>query len=1028
MLFDEETRFAGRLDRFVEEVVAPALYTDRVSLEVEVWKVPDEPVPFAEAKAAAYEPFELGSSWGVAWSTEWFHLTGEVPAAWRKPGVSLEVVIDLGFHTWMEGGQAEGLAYRPDGTIIKAIEPFNRYLKVAPGTERIDIYLEAASNPDAAVREEGKLWGNTWRESPYTSKQHRPEEPIYVFRSCDLAVRNHDVAAFAADIDVLWQLAQVLPETSPRHAAIIAALARAIDAVDPENVPGTVAAGRAELAGVLASPANASSHTLVATGHAHIDSAWLWPVRETIRKCARTWSNALELLEDNPELTFSASSAQQYKWMKDHYPQVWERLKAAVADGRFVPVGGMWVESDTNMPGSEAMARQFIAGQKFFREELGIQCEEAWLPDSFGYSGALPQIARAAGARWFLTQKLSWNETNVMPHHSFNWEGIDGSRIFTHFPPVDSYVSSLSAEDLDKAERQYSESGHGSLSLIPFGYGDGGGGPTREMVARAARQANLEGSPRVRIGRPDEFFSEAQAELTSPSTWTGEMYLETHRGTYTSQVRTKQGNRRCEAALHAAELWAATASVREGVAYPYEQLEQAWHTVLLQQFHDILPGSSIAWVHREAEENYERVLAECAAIVDAAIAQLAGEGDLPLIVNATPVELDGARPMAITAVGNAGAAGTADGAAHNDAAATQVVALATADGEQTVLDNGRLRAVLDERGLLTSVYDAVAGREVVAPGAAALLFQVHADRPTMYEAWDIDPAHRRTTEDLTQPVSLEVVGSDAVRVTHAYRSSTIAATVALRPGAHAVDVTVDVDWHEERRLLKLALPLDVKADQAASETQFGHVLRPTYVNTSWDEARYETVAHRWVHVGEPDYGVAVVNDSTYGYDIRRTWADDAAASATTVRASIIRGPKFPDPDCDMGEHTMRFRIVPGATYDDAVREAWALNLPTAQLTAAHEVAPLLVVDGEGCVVETVKLAEDRSGDVVVRCYEPRGCRSTATVRADFAHTGVVVTDLLESESGEPLAVSPDGAVHLMLRPFQIVTLRFVRSR
>jgi len=1003
MRFDEKTRFEGRICRFVEEMITPALYPERMQLAVAVWRVPDEPVPFAEARAAEYAPFTLGSPWGVAWSTEWFHLTGEVPTEWRDR--DLEVVIDLGFHKWLDGGQAEGLAYRPDGSIIKAIEPYNRYLKVEPGTEQIDIYLEGASNPDVAVDQ------NTWRESPYTSKEHRPHTPVYVFRSCDLAVRDHEVAAFASDIDVLWQLAQVLPETSPRRASIIAALARAIDVTAPEDVPGTVMAGRAALADVLASPANASSHTLVATGHAHIDSAWLWPVRETIRKCARTWSNVLELLKENQDLTFSASSAQQYQWMKDHYPQVWERLKEAVAEGRFIPVGGMWVESDTNMPGSEAMARQFVAGQRFFREELGVHCNEVWLPDSFGYSGALPQIARGAGTQWFLTQKLSWNETNTMPHHSFNWEGIDGSRIFTHFPPVDSYVSGLSAADLDKAERQYSEAGHGTQSLIPFGYGDGGGGPTREMVARAERQADLEGSPRVKLGRPADFFAEARAELHSPSTWTGEMYLETHRGTYTSQVKTKQGNRRSEHALHAAELWAATAAVREDVGYPYEQLESLWHTVLLLQFHDILPGSSIAWVHREAEAEYERVLGGCAEIVDVAVQRLVGQGKLALVANATPVALNGAAPMAITR------------AAAADAAPTTV----TSEAGRTVLDNGLLRVVIDSRGLITSLLDLVADRELIAGGEGALLFQVHGDRPTMYEAWDIDAAYRRQVEDLCQADSIEPIDAESVRVTHTYRSSTIDATVALRPATRAVDVTVDVDWQEARRLLKLAIPVDVKSDLAASETQFGHVMRPTYVNTTWDEARYETVAHRWVLVDEAGYGIAVINDSTYGYDIRRTWADDDSAPATTIRASVIHGPKFPDPDCDMGEHTMRYRIVAGASFDDAVREAWEMNLPNTPVTGGREVSPLIEVTGNGCVVQTVKLAEDRSGDVVVRLYESNGGRTAATVRAAFDHTGVMATNLLEEANGDQIDVADDGLVHIEMRPFQIVTLRFTRE-
>ncbi|MBN8881558.1 MAG: alpha-mannosidase, partial [Salana multivorans] len=373
--------------------------------------------------------------------------------------------------------------------------------------------------------------------------------------------------------------------------------------------------------------------------------------------------------------------------------------------------------------------------------------------------------------------------------------------------------------------------------------------------------------------------------------------------------------------------------------------------------------------------------------------------------------LDSVAPMAIGAH-DAGSGATG---------ATSVVP--GADG--TVLDNGLLRVVVDPRGLVTSLRDLVADREVVAAGAAALLFQVHGDRPTMYEAWDIDAAYRRTVEDLRAADSVEILAPDAVRVSHTYRSSTVAATLRLPAGARHLDVTVDVDWHEARRLLKLAVPVDVKADAAASETQFGHVVRPTHTNTTWDEARYETVAHRWLHVGEEGYGVAVVNDSTYGYDVRRTWAGERSAAATTIRASVIHGPKFPDPDCDMGEHTMRYRILPGATRADALRHAWDVNLPTTRLTGARAVAPLVDVTGRGVVVQTVKLAEDRSGDVVVRLYESDGGRTRASIRADFEHVGVAVTDLLEEPTGEAAPVV-DGAVELELRPFQIVTLRYAR--
>ncbi|RIJ10133.1 alpha-mannosidase, partial [Clavibacter michiganensis subsp. insidiosus] len=317
-----------------------------------------------------------------------------------------------------------------------------------------------------------------------------------------------------------------------------------------------------QLEAPLAAPAHASAHRVTAVGHAHIDSAWLWPVRETRRKVARTFSNVLALMDEDPDFVFAASSAQQYAWLKEDHPELFERLRQRVAEGRFVPVGGMWVESDTNMPGGEALVRQLVQGKSFFLEEFGIDSREVWLPDSFGYTGALPQIVRGAGAEYFFTQKQSWNETNTMPHHTFLWEGIDGSRVFTHFPPVDSYNSDLSGEDLARAERQHAEKAVSNASIVPFGWGDGGGGPTREMVAAAHRTRDLEGSPRVELGTPLSFFDAARAEIRDPHVWSGEMYLEFHRGTYTSQARTKQGNRRSEHLLREAELWLATAAVR----------------------------------------------------------------------------------------------------------------------------------------------------------------------------------------------------------------------------------------------------------------------------------------------------------------------------------------------------------------------------------------------------------------------------------------------------------------------------------
>ena len=459
---------------------------------------------------------------------------------------------------------------------------------------------------------------------------------------------------------------------------------------------------------------------------------------------ARTFANVCDLIERSEDFVFAASSAQQYAWLKEHYPDVFARVRQQVAAGRFVPVGGMWVESDTNMPGGEALARQFVLGKQFFLDEFGVETEEVWLPDSFGYSAALPQIVAASGSRWFLTQKISWNQTNVMPHHTFMWEGIDGTRVFTHFPPVDTYNSDLSAADLARAERQYADKNAGTTSLVPFGFGDGGGGPTREMLAAAHRARDLDGSPTVTLSSPRAFFTDAETEMPHPPVWSGELYLEFHRGTYTSQARTKQGNRRSEHLLREAELWATTAAVRRGAAYPAAELAAAWRTVLLQQFHDILPGSSIAWVHAEAERNYAAVAESLTTIIETALRALAGTGQQLILANARPFAERGVPALGALAI------------------SPEPAVEPQPSGDGFVLQNEHLRVEVDRRGLISSLVDRRADRELIPDGAAGNLLQLHRDTPAQWDAWDIDEQYRRTRTDLVDLDAItSVVGGSA---------------------------------------------------------------------------------------------------------------------------------------------------------------------------------------------------------------------------------------------------------------------------
>ncbi|MEL3947294.1 alpha-mannosidase [Streptomyces sp. LNU-CPARS28] len=1028
-MHDDRRITEDRISKLLERILRPALYSAARPLTLAAWDVGGEPVPFTEALHAPYAPIRIGDTWGRPWGTTWLKATADIPVEWT--GLRVEAVFDLGFDLDRgPGGQAEGFVYR-DGSPVQGLHPYHRSVLLshaATGGEPVDLLVEMAANPDIS--------GSQARGTHFGSRETAGDAHLYRLRQAEIAARDENVWHLIHDIEVLDQLMRELPEGSSRRHEILHVLRRTADTLNPKDVAATAAAGRAQLTDALSRPAHASAHTVAAVGHAHIDSAWLWPVRETVRKCARTFTNMTTLAAEYPELVFACSSAQQYAWIKDHHPEIFERMKKAVSAGSWVPVGGMWVEADGNLPGGEALARQLVYGRRFFAEEFGIEQRGVWLPDSFGYSAAYPQLARLAGAEWFLTQKLSWNETNRLPHHTFDWEGIDGTRIFTHFPPVDSYVAELTAAELTHAERNFAEKGVATRSLVPFGYGDGGGGPTRSMLERARRLGDLEGSPRVEVTTPNAFFEAARAEYEHLPVWRGELYLENHRGTYTSQARTKRGNRRSEALLREAELWAATAAVRAGAPYPYERLESIWQRVLLNQFHDILPGTSIAWVHQQAEEVYGAVRDELTEIVETATRSLApapagtflnaGPHDrYEVAVVAADTDIPGGQRLA-----DGKLAVLADipalGSGHTRTAPTTPVT-ARADGHGFVVHNGVLTVRVDGDGLVTSVYDHTAEREAIAPGAVGNLLQLHPDDPNVWSAWNIDPYYRDTVQDLREAAAVTLEDSGPllarVRVERRFGGSVLVQDLELSAESRQLTVRTDIDWQERDTVLKAAWPLDVHAEQETAEIQFGHVRRPTHENTSWDAARFELWAHRWVHVGERHWGAAVLNDSTYGHDIARDTRNDGGTT-TTLRLSLLRSPHSPDPEADRGRHTFTYALLAGAGIEEAIAGGYALNLPLRP--SAGSTAALLGVDNPDVVIEAVKLADDRSGDVVVRLYEASGGAAKATLTAHFPLSRVSDCDLLEVPLQEvPLALDGRSAP-LRLRPFQIRTLRLHR--
>jgi alpha-mannosidase len=1036
-MHDDHLLVEQRLRRVLDTRVNPAAYSRSVPLEVSVWHAPGEPVSVAAGISAPQMPARIGEPWGPPWGTSWFHFRGRVPTEWA--GQIVEAVVDVGFDVRRTGFHAEGLVYSPDGKPIKGLNPRTQWVpisKACSGGEEVDFFVEVASNPMILGHD-----GLDYEPTVLGDLATAGNDPLYRLERAELALFDDEVWELARDLEVLGQLMLELSLDSPRRWELLRTLERGLDALDLDDISGTAAAARVVLSPALDAPAQASAHRMSAVGHAHIDSAWLWPIRETVRKVARTTANVVDLMDRHPDFMFAMSSAQQFAWIKEHRPEVYARVKQKVESGQFVPVGGMWVESDTNMPGGEALARQFVYGKQFFLEEFGIETQEVWLPDSFGYSAALPQLVKLSGSRWFLTQKISWSKVNKFPHHTFLWEGLDGTQTFTHFPPIDTYNAELTAAELAHASRNFADKGNAHRSLVLFGHGDGGGGPTREMLARATRLRDLEGSPRIEIEKPADFFTKAELDYQDPPIWVGELYLETHRGTFTSQARTKQGNRRSESLLREAELWASTAAVLADAPYPYDELAAIWKTVLLHQFHDILPGSSIAWVHSDAEATYAAVGAELEALIGTALHSLVPETVASETV--VPTKTAGAGSGGHTTFNAAPHARNgvpALGAAVRSASAQPEVLLVDEGEDGWVLDNGLLRVRVDRRGLVVSVYDLGAERESLAPGCLGNLLQIHPDLPNEYDAWDVDAFYRNSVTDLVMADDVyadeeyaDGVYSDdtrpdqvSVTVVRNFGGSAATQVMSLARGAGRVDVDTVVDWHEREKLLKVAWPLDIRADRSASEIQFGHVFRATHSNTSWDAAKFEICAHRWLQVAEPGYGIAVVNDSTYGHDVSHQVRHDGGTT-TTVRLSLLRAPRCPDPGTDQGHHRLRYALVPGADVVDAAREGYRINLPERSLPGDVRVEPLVSVADDGVIVEAIKLAEDRSGDVIVRLYEAGGRRVRTELAVSFPVTRVWQTDLLERPLPDaPAYALDDATTDLELRPFQIVTLRLSR--
>lgn len=810
-----------------------------------------------------------------------------------------------------------------------------------------------------------------------------------------------------------------------------------------ERIPQAQAAFDVEMASLQGAGAVPE---IVCVGHAHIDLAWLWPASQTRHKCTRTFGTQCRLLEQYPEWSFLQSQAQAYAWVEQDAPELFERICELVEAGRWEVEGATWAEMDTNITGAESLVRQFLYGKRYFREKFGTDCQVLWLPDVFGYSAALPQILRLAGVTGFVTSKISWNQVNRFPHDTFRWRGIDGTEIPTHFITVPcsewfyTYNAQMTVAELKGTWQEYRQKEVGTEPLMTFGYGDGGGGPTEKMLETAERLRTMPAIadvPRVKFGAVRELMARVGAQSDCLPVWDGELYLEYHRGTYTTQAWLKRANRRNEVRLHNAE-WLAVLAGPYGYELDKAALDAAWEDLLLCQFHDILPGSSVGETYQEVRQMQQEIAHQADAMIGQACEALARRVDTASMVRPAvllntlgwdredPFQLPDGSWRDDVAVPSGGWA-SVDGAERPEPAQSGPLSVSE---DARHLENHFWSIRLDDEGRLAELHDRVNDRQVLAPGRVGNEWQVFAERPTEFDAWNIAPYYEE--HPLPGPTCLgtRIVDQNDVRVAvetvwDLADGGSITQTLAIYANYPRIDFETVVDWRAQHQMLKAAFPLDIRATEATYQVQFGHVRRPTHRNTSWDWARYEACGHGFVDLSEHGYGVALLNDCKYGYDVRDN----------VMRITCLKSPTSPHGEADKGVHEFTYALLPHAgSLQEAqvVRRAAELNNPLLVVEAGAGEGDLpstrgfVFCDNPAVVVETMKPAEDGDG-MIVRCCESHGSHARAELRFAGSVDSVGTVDLLEEPLSEDVGLEhKDNSVLLQLRPFQIVSLRVRR--
>lgn len=895
------------------------------------------------------------------------------------------------------------------------------------------------------------LWTGLEGGGPKREWRHRIQQ-------ADLGYLHTATDQFYYLAKAISQTLPLLEETDAAKYALMRALDNAFNLIDwdADHFYDTVDAALAALKGALAEMHDDSPITVNVVGHTHIDVAWLWRLKHTREKAMRSFSTVLKLMNEFDEYTFIQSQPQLYAYIQNDCPEIYEGIKKRVADGHWEADGGMWLEADCNISSGEALTRQFLYGMRLFGREFNHKCEYLWLPDVFGYSWALPQILKGVGIDTFMTTKISWNQFNTMPHDLFKWRGIDGSEVMTYFittpdswGPIDGRFSTYNGMMTPRAVIgswiKFHDKNLSNETLLSYGYGDGGGGVNREMLKMRRAMAQIPGLPHVETALPSDFFRRLHEKLDATDqyipTWDGELYLEYHRGTYTSQGYNKKMNRRMEFGLAACE-WLSALSMLSGGRYDSEAFVENWRTVLRNQFHDIIPGSSIGEVYQDCHREYGQVEESLARIQSDAFAHLAKPSE-----NAFTLWHFGSFPRNDTVFIQEKANGVFKDSNGNMLASQKVedgyyvnvnlpaLSVSTVTFEECACEAAETpfnygdtlfpalvtphyRVQWNEKGQIARLYDRDNERDVLASGACGNVLEFYEDRPLGNDNWDIDIFYLFKHEQAALVGAPEVVENGALRFVlrfrYAYRHSEFTQDVIFYANSRRIDFKTEAEWHEDHRVMKAAFPVNVRSTRATYDIQYGHVERPTHYNTSWDYARFEVVAHKWADLSEEGYGVSILNDCKYGHNVY----------GNAMHITLLKSSKHPDTEADMGHHAFTYALLPhagNAVQGDTIEESVCLNLPVHVLPGRAANAAHAETGSRSIYVDALKKAED-GDDLILRVHECRGGRVECDFDPGFDIRGYIPCNLLEEPTGE---IIESEKIHISLSPFKLATYRLV---